>query len=285
MNDPLLKTKKAISVFNTATGSPLNYADLLTFCFRADQYRYSTVPSVRRVAKNTGLKEATVSASTSRLTELGLLNSDASVISPCPHLDWFVISEALEQRFTQNSVFSWLLNWKSLVRRPGTDNPLTVPAVMIYSLIRHSAHNTWKPSGGWTHDYLALLTGTNSKTVTAALDKLEQLGFLTVLDGRRFKVYELRESQSACFADRGEWSGSSSDPDEIVSDFGPGSERLDQQRRIRHELDEYIERFPLRAATKQKIVSAVTQRQGWEEHWRDSAFEIVKKVMELDPNA
>jgi len=279
VKDKLLTTKKTISVFNTAKDSPLNYADLLTFCFRAGQHRYSTVPSIRRVAKNTGLKEATVSASTSRLAELGLLNADASIISPCPHRDWFVSSEALEQRFPQESDLSWFLNWKSLVRRPGNDNPLTVPAVLTYSLIRHSVHNTWKPNGGWTHDYLAVLTGTNPKTVTAVLDKLEQLGFLMVLDGMRFRLFQLRESQLACFADKVTPSGGSSEPDEIVNDFGPGSEALERDHRERAALVEYLMPFPLADKVKRRIVERITERNDWRDTWRDLAKKCVAACM------
>lgn len=283
MKDPILKTKKAISVFCQRKESPLQYADLLTYCHRADQHRYNCVPTVRRVAKATGLREPTVSASTGRLRQLGLVTADASVSIPCLHLDWFVFLDALKELSPDGPETQWVQNWKSLVRQPGSDNPLTVPAVMIYSAIRHSVYTNWKPASGWTHEYLSLLTGTNTKTVASALATLEEFGFLAVQDGMRFKLYQLRDGQGACFADKQVWSGNSSEPDEIVEDYGPSSERLDQSRQARLLFEKYMERWDLSATCKQKIMSAVMKHSGWEKRWQDWAFELISKVMEPCP--
>ncbi len=282
--DSLHQQKKTLTVFATSKASPLKYPDLLTYCYRVDQHRYENVPSIRRTSKATGLREPTVASATDRLTQLGLVQPDGSVVTRCPHLDWFVPLDSLKEQNPHGPEFRWLQNWKSLVRQPGADNPLTVPCVMLYSLIRHSLHNNWKPSGGWTHEYLALLTASNPKTVSAALTKLEEHGFLTILDGMRFRLFQLREGQLACFADRAVWSGNSSEPDELVEDFGPGSEVLEQQRQVRLEFEKYMERWPIQTASKQRIISAVMSHEGWEEHWRDWAFQMVSRVME-NPNA
>jgi hypothetical protein len=150
---------------------------------------------------------------------------------------------------------------------------------MIFSLIHHSLQRGWKPSNGWSHEYLALLTATNPKTVATSLATLAEHGFLSVLDGMRFRLFRLRDSQLECFADKKAWSGNSAEPDENVAEFGPGSERLDAQRNARAELAAYLEGFPITQTSQQKILSTIIQTKGWEAKWQKWAFEIVSKIL------
>jgi DNA-binding transcriptional regulator YhcF (GntR family) len=228
-NDPIHETKKTLSVFNPSKASPLKYTDLMVYCFRAFQDNYGTIPSCRRIAKNTGLREQTVAEATERLHNHRLLTGDGKVISPCPRADWFIPLERLQERFPEGPAFRWFQNWTTLIRSPGMGNPISVPAVLVYSLVRHSIFNNWKPSQGWTLAYLAELTATNEKTVGAALSTLEEAGFLTVLQGMRFKIYRLSETQLKCFADRGVWSGNSAEPDEIVDELAPAAVAFDEK--------------------------------------------------------
>lgn len=275
-----LSNKKTLSLFCPNKKSPLSYTELLVFCHRADQHRYDTVPSCRRAAKATGLREQTVSNSTQRLREHGLLSEDDTVISPCRHLDWFQPLDSLKERFPEGPEFRWLQNWKTLIRTPG-DNILSTPCVMVYSLIRHSVEQKWKPAQGWTQEYLALMTATNPKTVGAALDTLEENGFLKVLDGMRFQLFRLRESQAACFSDKQAWSGNSSEPDEFLDDFGPGSDRLDERHKAKADLEDYMVRWPIQMKYKEAIVKAVMKEDGWEQSWQEWAFELIEKYMNM----
>lgn len=283
--DEIHETKKTVSIFCPSRNSRLSYSDLLVYCYRADQHRYSTVPSCRRVAKSTGLREATISEATGRLVEHGLLSSGNAVITPCPKQDWFITLDALKEQNPEGPELRWFQNWKSLVRRPGSDNPLTVPAVMIYSAIRHSVMTRWKPQGGWTYEYLALITATNVKTVAASLDTLGKLGFLIVLDGLRFRLYRLRDSQMSCFADRGVWSGNSAEPDEMMDDFAPGSEQWDRRAEARRAFEAHMERWPISTKARQAIISRVMQQAGWEQHWDEWSLKLVDKFLDHDPSA
>jgi DNA-binding transcriptional regulator YhcF (GntR family) len=199
MNDQF-EEKKFVTMFFTSKDCLLTYPDLLTYCYQAHQDFYEEVPSFRRVAKRTGIKEETVAAATKRLRGCGLLSDDNAVISPCPHLDWFQPLDTLLKRHEGQHFTKWLRNWRYYVRQPGSENPLTVPAVMVYSLIRHSVLGKWKPQHGWSYEYLSLVLGMTAKTVSSALSKLEELGFVAILDGMRFQLYRLRESQLRCFA-------------------------------------------------------------------------------------
>lgn len=274
-----LANKKTLSIFNPSKNSPLSYAQLLVFCHRADQFRYDTVPSCRRVAKATGLHEATVSTADQSLRAHGLLSPDNTVINPCRHLHWFQPLDRLKERNPDGPNLQWLQNWKTLVRQPG-DNVLTLSCVLVYSLIRHSQENGWKPSQGWTHEYLAILTATEPKTVTKAVSTLEEHGFLKVLDGMRFQLFRLRDSQTACFADKKQWSGNSSEPDEFINDFGPGSDRLDIVRTAKADLDELLGGWAVSDKDKASIKSAIYKHDGWEDNWEDLANKYLDKYLD-----
>ena len=53
--------------------------------------------------------------------------------------------------------------------------------MLVYSVIFNSVVKGWKPLHGWSKEYLVLITRTSAETVSKALDRLEELGFLTVL--------------------------------------------------------------------------------------------------------
>lgn len=280
--DPLHETKKNLTIFCTNSQSPLTYSELLVFCFRADQHRYQSVPSIRRVAKGTGLKETTVSGATDRLVQLGLLSANGTVITPCPHLDWFVVNDSLKARNPEGSEFSWLQNWKSFIRQPGPDNLLTVPSVLIYSVIRHAIHHNWKPSGGWTQEYLAQLTRTNAKTVAKSLSVLEEKGFLSVLDGMRFRLYALRDSQLSCFADKGAWSGNSAEPDELVDGFSPASAEAEMRYQQIQELAGHLAKQPISDLAKRKLLTVITNGPHPVSTWRDQADFCIAELLKPD---
>jgi DNA-binding transcriptional regulator YhcF (GntR family) len=280
--DPLHETKKNLTIFCTNSHSPLTYSELLVFCFRADQHRYQSLPSIRRVAKGTGLKETTVSGATDRLVQLGLLAADGTVVTPCPHLDWFVINDSLRARYPDGPEFSWLQNWKSLIRQPGGDNLLTVPSVLIYSVIRHAIHHKWKPSGGWTQEYLAQLTRTNSKTVAKSLTILEEKGFLSVLDGMRFRLYALRDSQLSCFADKGTWSGNSSEPDELVDTFSPASAEAEKRYQRVQELADHLAQKPISDLAKREFLKVIINSPHPVSTWREHADYLADELLKLD---
>lgn len=277
--DAQLSNKKTVKLFSPSKEFPLRYPDLLVYCYRVGQSRFDTVPSVRRTAKSTGLREATVATATERLGEHGMVDPFAAVIHPCPHLDWFCRLSSLEEKSPNGPEFMWLQNWTTLVRRPGVDNPLTVPCVLIYSLVRHSIINRWKPSAGWTHEYLAQATATNPKTVFASLRTLEDYGFLSVLDGMRFRLFEMRESQLSCFADKKVWTASSVDPDEIANSFGPGSDKLDKRLAAQKHLVEYVDGWYFNQDTKNKIVAAVMKMDGWETNWQEIVNDVIEPIM------
>lgn len=202
----------------------------------------------------------------------GLLDSECDIIHPCPKLNWFHKTEALAARFPNEPEFSWLSNWRTLVRRPGADNVLTVPAIMIYSLIRHSLFNKWKPAAGWTHQYMSQLTGCDPKTIALALTKLEEYGFLSPLDGMRFRLYQLSEAQLACFADKGEWMGNSSEPDELVQLPSPNAAKLDKGHAALKELRELVDRYPISESERREIIRSITRCAHWPKtDWRKAA--------------
>ncbi len=283
-NDQLHDTKKTLSVFNPSKESPLKYTDLLVYCFRAFQDSYRTVPSCRRIAKNTGLREQTVAEATERLHNHGLLTGEGKVISPCPRAEWFVTLEKLQERFPEGPSCRWFQNWTTFIRSPGIDNPISVPTVLVYSLVRHSIFHDWKPSQGWSLAYLAELTATNEKTVGAALSTLEESGFLTVLEGMRFKLYRLSETQLKCFADRGVWSGNSSEPDEIVDELAPAAAAFDEKAAAKEEFVEYLNRFPISNKQRDQIYHSIVKSQQWPKGWREKAFELIEIAMPKPPS-
>lgn len=280
--DTLHETKKSLTIFCPSKESPLSYADLLVYCYRADQFRYGALPTNRRVAKGTGLKEGTVAEATTRLTGHDLLDAEAAVISPCRRMDWFITNDKLKEMNPDKSEFSWFQNWKTLIRQPGADNPLTLPCVLVYGVIRHSIFQGWKPSSGWTHEYLALLTATNPKTVSKSLETLEANGFLSVLDGMRFRLYGLRESQLACFADRCAWSGNSSEPDELVEEVSSASAQLDERHAARKALAQYLQHFFTSDEPRKKLFNIIVQSPHPVSTWRDQVDWYMKEIAALD---
>ena len=275
------ENKKHVTVYFTNKGCPLAYTDLLTYCYRAHQDCYGEVPSHRRVAKRTGIREETVVTATERLQERGLLGQNNAVVTPCPHLDWFQPLDSLRQKFADDHFSKWLWNWRCYVRQPGQENPLTVPAVMTYSLIRHSVLGKWKPKEGWTYQYFSLVLGMTDKTVRNALAKLEQFGFLSVLEGFRFRLYRLRDSQLRCFADNQTFSGTASgEPDEVLDDFAPGSNAMEEEEAARSNLVQYLGRFPITHSQKQRIYQAVIHSGHSPKHWQELASAIIEKVID-----
>lgn len=275
----VFENKKLVTVYSPAKESPLNYSDLLVFCYRQSQSRFDTIPTVRRTAKSTGLREATVASSTKRLQEFGLLIEDDLVIKPCPHLKWFHKLGSLEERFPDGPEFLWLQNWKCFVRSPGSTNPLTVPCVMLYSLIYHSVITKWKPNNGWTLEYLALATATNTKTVNKSLECLEQNGFLEVLDGLRFKLFRLRESQLASFSDKGVWSANSAEPDEICDEFSSAGDSLQQSHESLQALRAFVNSWHFEEHNKDWIIRKTTSHENWESNWKENVDIYTNKLL------
>ena len=277
------ENKKQISNFFTRKGCPLKYTGLLVYCYRCHQASYDTKPSHRRTAKATGLKEETVANASDRLRQFGLLNNDYEVIAPCPRMDWFQVTEALRERFIDRHFSLWFRNWRCLVRQPGPNNPLTVPCVVLYSLIYNSAANGWKPIHGWSIEYLSSVTGITSKTVSSSLDRLEEYGFLSILDGMRFDLYRLRESQLECFADKQAYSGTASvELDRIREDFSPASQVLDHKAQARKDLVDFLNLFPITSDDKDRIFRAVSSMASWPKDWKKVADKLVERVMERE---
>ena len=278
----LFAPKKHVSMFFTNKQSELKYTELLTYCYRSHQASYGTVPSHRRTAKATGMKEETIATASARLQQFGLLDGDYRVISPCPKKQWFQESEALLERFIDEHFSRWYRNWKCFVRQPGRDNPLTVPCVMLYSLIINSAKNEWKPPHGWSIEYLALITGITPKTVSSSLGRLEEYGFLSILDGMRFRLYKLTSSQLECFAGKRAYSGASSEPDEIADEFSPASRILDAKAQAKKDLADFINRWPIGNKDKDRVFKDVTQMKEWPNGWKKAADQIIERIMERD---
>jgi DNA-binding Lrp family transcriptional regulator len=274
------ENKRFVTMFFTTKESPLAYSDLLVYCYRAHQDCYGENPSHRRVAKRTGIKEETVAAASKRLRECGLLDMDGSVSSPCPCLDWFHPLDSLLKKHEREHFSKWLWNWRCYIRQPGPENPLTVPAVMLYSLIRHSVIGGWKPKDGWSYEYLSVVLGLTATTVSNALLKLEQLGFLTKFDGMRFRLYKLQAGQLRCFSDNRPYSGSSSvEPDEIVDELSPFAKMLEEQENARFELIQYLKRWPISEKEKHSIYHRVQRTEGWPKGWERVAAEMIDKVL------
>ena len=238
------------------------------------------IPSYRRIAKAIGVKEETVSAATERLQKVDLLAADGAVVSPCPRLEWFQQSDALLEQFGDKHFSLWFRNWRCFVRRPGFDNPLRVTDVLVYSVIFNSAVKDWKPLHGWSKEYLALVTRTSPETVSKSLDRLEELGFLTVLDGMRFKLFKLRDSQLKCFSDKVVHSGvASPDPDEFVDEFAPASQVLEQSEKANREFIEWLKRWPISHKDKDRVYYAVYRHSEWPQGWQDKAVKLVENIM------
>jgi len=277
------ENKKNVSMFFTTKASLLKYTDLLTYCYRCHQASFDTRPSHRRTAKAVGLKEETVATATDRLRQFGLLNDNHAVVAPCPKVKWFQQSDVLLERFIDRHFSLWFRNWRCFVRQPGPNNPLTVPSVVLYSLIHNSAVNDWKPIHGWSHEYLSLITGITTKTVSSSLERLEQYGFLSILDGMRFKLYLLRDSQLECFADKRSYSGTaSSEPDEIVEQFSPASKVLDDKAQARRELVGFLNIWPISDPDKDRVFRAVTDMSTWPDGWKNVANELVERILERE---
>jgi DNA-binding transcriptional regulator YhcF (GntR family) len=282
MSDPQFDRKKYLGLFCASKESRLNYADLLVYCYRAQQHAYDTLPSHRRTAKATGLKEETVASATARLHDHGLLEPDGAVLSPCSWKGWFNELDSLREKFADQHWSMWFQNWRCYIRQPGADNPLTVPCVMLYSLIRHSVLRGWKPPEGWSHEYIALITGINAKTVSNSLERLEALGFLTVLDGMRFRLFKLRDCQLGYFADKRAWSGSaSSEPDEIVGDLSPASLVLEEKAKAKNALVAMLNRNLDSDKDKDRIYKEIASQTDWfKGNWQDVVLKAVGKVYE-----
>ena len=273
--------KKHVSNFFTQKACPLKYTGLLVYCYRCYQASYETKPSHRRTAKSTGLKEETVANASDVLRKFGLLNNDYEVVDPCPRMDWFQVTDSLRDRFIDKHFSLWFRNWRCFVRQPGPNNPLTVPSVVLYSLIYNSATNGWKPVHGWSIEYLSSITGITSKTVSSSLDRLEEYGFLSVLDGMRFDLFRLRESQLECFADKQAYSGTASlEPDRIREDYSPASKVLDHKAQARKDLVDFLNMFPISSSDKDRVFKAVSGMPIFPNNWKKVADELVGRILE-----
>ncbi len=275
------ENKKHVNIFFTQKASQLKYTDLLVYGYRCQQASFDTRPSHQRTANATGLKGETVANSSDRLRDFGLLNNEYEVVVPCPRMNWFQVADSLRERFADRHFSFWFRNWRSYVRQPGPNNPLTVPCVVLYCLLYNSATNGWKPVHGWSHEYLSLTTGITSKTVSSSLKRLEQHGFLSGLDGMRFKFFRLRDSQLECFADKRAFSGAASpEPDEIVEEFSPASKELDHKAQARKDLVEFLNLFPIASEDKTRIFKAVSTMSNWPKDWKNVADELVGRILE-----
>lgn len=271
--------KKSVTMFFTTPLFALNYVDLLNYCYRSEQDRFHTIPTFRRVAKRIGVKEETVSQSSSRLQANRLLNADCSVISPCPRLDLFQPLEALKKNDGNQHFSRWLRNWKCYIRHPGPSNILTVPTTTLYSLIRNSAINGWKPNEGWTIEYLTLVTGISQKTVKRSLETLQEKGFLEVLDNMRFRLFKLQPCQLACFSDNMSFSGATAEPDEFVDTFSPASELMLRDQEVRQEFSQWLKRWPIDEGKRDWVFQTVIKLPNWEQNWNETARKYVEKAM------
>lgn len=275
------ENKKQVNMFFTQKASELKYTDLLVYGYRCQQASYDTRPSHRRTSMATGLKEETVANASDRLRKFGLVNNEYQVVTPCPRSNWFQVTDSLRERFTDKHFSMWFRNWKCYIRQPGPNNPLTVPSVVLYSLLYNSAANGWKPIHGWSHEYLSLTTGITSKTVSSSLERLQEYGFLSILDGMRLKFYRLSEGQLQCLADKRPFSGSASpDPDEIVDDFSPVSKVLDHKAQARKDLVSFLNLWPISDNDKNRVYKAVTGRENWPAGWKQAADELAGRILE-----
>jgi len=275
------ETKKYISISNPSKESPLSYVDLLVYCYRANQDQFDTVPSFRRVAKATGLKEQTVSDATSRLIKFKLLTEECEVFHPCPNPNWFITLDKLKLKNPDGPEFRWRQNWRTYVRAPGESNPLTVPCVLIYSVLRHSVLQKWKPLTGWSHEYLALITATNAKTVATALTTLEQKGLLEVHEGCRFQLFKLKDYQMAYFADKNVFQSGTAEPDDIVDEYSPkaqGGSQLDDESR---QALRYIYGCEINQDDKTLIYAQVKSAPTWPQGWREHADALIARKLEI----
>ena len=280
--DEQFVNKKYVKVYMTTPKSELRYTDLLSFCYRTFQSTYDEVPTHRRTAKATGLKEETVAKAAERLRGHGLLDSDNSVVSPCPRMDWFQELESLREQFPSDHWSKWLRNWRAYIRKPG-DTPLQVSDILIYSLIRNSLLNGWKPQHGWSYEYLGLATGTSDETASRAISRLEKLGFLEMDEGKRFRLFKLQSSQLACFADKKEFSGSSSsEPDVFVEEFSPASEAMERRAAEKQMLIEWIKPLPISDKWKDRMYYTLIKDPNWPD-WKPKADRLLSKALE-DPD-
>ncbi|MCH7688711.1 MAG: hypothetical protein IH899_18845, partial [Planctomycetes bacterium] len=282
IKDTQFAEKKYVTVFFTKPDCPLRYTDLLTYCYRAYQACFDCIPSHRRTAKSTGLKEETVAKAAVRLRDHGLLAGDSSVISPCPQIEWFQELDALREQFADDHWSRWLRNWRSYVRKPGGDNSLQVSDVLIYSLLRNSKLQDWKPQHGWSHEYLALATRTTAETVSKSLSNLEKTGFIKIEEGMVFRLYKLREGQLRCFADKQAFSGSgSAEPDSYIDEFSAASEIIERTDRAKTKFLKWLNNgWPISDWWKQKIYEKVTQQPKWQDEWFELANRIMSKAMD-----
>jgi hypothetical protein len=155
---------------------------------------------------------------------------------------------------------------------------------MLYSLIRHSLLRGWKPPEGWSHEYMALITGINPKTVSNSLDRLEKLGFLTVLEGMRFRLFKLRDCQLGYFADKRAWSGTASaEPDEIVDDLSPASLVLEEKAKAKNALVAMLNRVLDSDHHKDRIYKGITCQTDWfKGNWQDAVLKSVGRILEKE---
>jgi hypothetical protein len=194
---PQFEKKLTLSVFYPMEGCPLNHSDLLVFSYLAYQDRYQTFPAYRTTARRTGLNEKTVADSCGRLAELGLIKDSRFSPEAVP-ADWFRLSgRNFGPHLSQRLVY-----WVSWVRAATPDNPLSVPAVSVYSYLRSKIEEHFTPKYGWSQAYIAKVLNLDAHTVHDSLTVLSAAELLSYCNSPlKLKLREvLSEDQLSYFA-------------------------------------------------------------------------------------
>ena len=195
-------------------------------------------------------------------------------------MDWFQELDSLREQYSDQHWSKWLRNWRAYIRKPGAETPLQVSDVLIYSLIRNSLLNQWKPQHGWSYEYLGLVTRTSDETASKAISRLQEHGFLMMEEGMRFKLYRLQASQLACFADKKTFSGTSSaEPDAFVDELSPASEAMERDANEKQELIAWIKPLPISDKWKDRIYSTLINDQSWPD-WMPKADRLLSKALD-----
>ena len=179
-------------VFHPTKNNDLGYAGLLTFSHLAYQDRFNNQPKKSRVAWATGLQADTITAILDRLSLVGLYGDGRPRYLP----------DMFQEKRGTNDVEHWslkFLSWQCLVRED--DSPLSVTDCMIYSYLVCKHMQSFSPTNGWSHAYLASVLGITPKTVMRSLERLEELCLFRPGESWNVAV-KLNEEQATYFKTR-----------------------------------------------------------------------------------
>jgi DNA-binding MarR family transcriptional regulator len=164
-----MQDKKLQYVYRITDDCPMGHSDALTFGGYVSLSRGTGPITASALSHHTGLDIHTVTQSSTRLTQWGLIHNGCANLTN--EQGWFTAKPDCNGRFHK---FNY---WRSYVRAEAS--PLTVPTISVASFLILDSRDDMELN----KSYLAKVINLDRGTVANAFDELQKVGLLTMDDG------------------------------------------------------------------------------------------------------